>query len=356
MGNNNVAYAKNAEPSGASPGRVQPPPSSMGGLPPKSDAGKPQPPMAPKTTAAAAAPAPKKFPNPGLFEELHKHSKEVYPLCFDGFRMVLQKGLSNHFQVNHTLNLSGAPGGSAYHFGATYVGGALTSPTEAYPVILGDIDNTGNLQAQLIHQFTSRIKSKAVIQVQNKEYAMVQIDADYKGDDFSAAATLANVDVIAGSGVVVGHYLQRLTEHLDLGAECVYHYTPNEENASLTYAARYTSGDWELALQMSSRNWHASYFHKGKDCIDTGIEHKIGVNFERMSMGGQTESVVSLGWDVDIPKAHVGIKGKIDTNWTVGVVYEKKIAPPLPFVFVLSGMIDHLKNQSRFGIALQLGG
>ena len=36
---------------------------------------------------------------------------------------------------------------------------------QAYPVILGDIDNSGSLSAQIIHQFAQNVKSKLVIQV-----------------------------------------------------------------------------------------------------------------------------------------------------------------------------------------------
>ena len=36
---------------------------------------------------------------------------------------------------------------------------------QAYPVILGDIDNSGSLSAQVIHQFAQNLKSKLVVQV-----------------------------------------------------------------------------------------------------------------------------------------------------------------------------------------------
>lgn len=47
--------------------------------------------------------------------------------------------------------------------------------------------------------------------------------------------------------------------------------------------------------------------------------------------------------------------GMIDSNWTVGAVLEKKLAP-LPFTLNLSGMINHTKGQSHFGIGLIIGG
>lgn len=45
---------------------------------------------------------------------------DVFPICFDGAKLMIQKGLSNHFQVSHALNLSSTNPG--YRFGATYVG------------------------------------------------------------------------------------------------------------------------------------------------------------------------------------------------------------------------------------------
>lgn len=51
------------------------------------------------------------------------------PAPFEGFKLVVNKGLSNHFQISHSLNLS-ATTPSSYHFGATYVGSKQVSPTE----------------------------------------------------------------------------------------------------------------------------------------------------------------------------------------------------------------------------------
>ena len=36
---------------------------------------------------------------------------------------------------------------------------------QAFPVLLGDIDTSGSLNAQVIHQLTDRIRGKMVVQV-----------------------------------------------------------------------------------------------------------------------------------------------------------------------------------------------
>lgn len=60
---------------------------------------------------------------------------EVFPLQMEGMRLVVNKGLSNHFQVSHTVTLS-TLGDSGYRFGATYVGSKQTGPTEVIAIFL----------------------------------------------------------------------------------------------------------------------------------------------------------------------------------------------------------------------------
>lgn len=54
---------------------------------------------------------------------------------------------------------------SGYRFGATYVGTKQISPSEAYPILLGDIDPSGNLNASILHQFKPQIHAKFGAQV-----------------------------------------------------------------------------------------------------------------------------------------------------------------------------------------------
>lgn len=91
---------------------------------------------------------------------------DVFPTCFEGARVMLTRGLSNHFQISHTINMSSVTP-SGYRFGATYVGTKQISPSEAYPILLGDIDPSGNLNATIIHQIHSKVQAKFGAQVNN---------------------------------------------------------------------------------------------------------------------------------------------------------------------------------------------
>ena len=64
---------------------------------------------------------------------------------FEGAKLVIQKGLSNHFQISHHMTMSSVTP-SGYKFGATYVGTKQFSQTEAFPVL-----GNGSCEARLIH-------------------------------------------------------------------------------------------------------------------------------------------------------------------------------------------------------------
>ena len=68
--------------------------------------------------------------------------------------------------MSHTLTMSSMQNG--YKLGATYIGTKQISPTEAFPVVLGDVDPAGNVNFNLIHQLTPEIRVKGAAQVSYK--------------------------------------------------------------------------------------------------------------------------------------------------------------------------------------------
>ena len=55
-----------------------------------------------------------------------------------------------------------------------------------------------------------------------RKWEGVQMTADYKADSWTSSLTLANPDIVNGSGVGVLHYLKSVTPNLALGAELAY--------------------------------------------------------------------------------------------------------------------------------------
>nr|CAD7438027.1 unnamed protein product [Timema bartmani] len=274
--------------------------------------------------------------------------KNVFPIVFEGAKLMVNKGLSNHFQVSHTLNMSSVTQ-SGYRFGATFVGTKQYTPSEAFPVLLGDIDPSGNLNANIINQYGPRTRVKAALQVQNCNYSAAQLTVDYKGDNYTSSLTLGNPDIINESGVLVAHYLQSVTSKLALGAELAYQYgptVPGGEIAVISAAARYTGADAIVSGTLGGAGLHLCYYQKASDQLQLGVE--LETNF-RMQ-----ESITSVGYQVDLPKGDLCFRGMIDSNWNVRAVLEKKLLP-LPFSFALSGALNHNKNQFRLGCGLIIG-
>ncbi|KAI9589371.1 hypothetical protein GQX74_007540 [Glossina fuscipes] len=288
--------------------------------------------------------------NPGTVEELHKKCKDIQAMTFEGAKVMLNKGLSNHFQVSHTLNLcSTQPSG--YRFGATYVGTKQFSPSEAFPVLLGDIDPSGNLNANIIHQFSPRIRCKFASQIQESKITAAQLTTDYRGDDYTASLTVGNPNIFNNSGVFVGHYLQSITKSVALGAELAYQYGPNVPGGQIAVVSavgRYTNGDSSWSGTLGPGGVHICYYQKASEQLQIGVELETSLRMQ--------ESVATMGYQVDLPKADLIFRGKcsFDSNWNVCGVLEKRLQP-LPFSFALSGRLNHTKNQFRLGCGLIIG-
>ncbi|EFN71901.1 Mitochondrial import receptor subunit TOM40-like protein [Camponotus floridanus] len=302
------------------------------------------------SSADAYAPAETttRIENPGTIEDLHKKCKDIFPINFEGAKLVVNKGLSNHFHISHTINMSSVIQ-SGYRFGATYVGTKQISPTEAYPVLLGDIDPSGNLNANILHQLGSRLKGKLAAQVQRNKFTAIQMTADYRGDAYTCSLTLGNPDILNCSGVLVLHYLQSLTPSLALGGELAYQRgpgLPGGQIALLSAAGRYTHGDSTFSGSISPSACHLCFHQRASQQLQVGVELEINARMQ--------ESTATIAYQVDLPKADLVFKGSVDTTWTVGAVLEKRLQP-LPFSFALSGVINHSKQQFRLGCGLIIG-
>lgn len=287
---------------------------------------------------------------PGSFEDLHRKCKDLFPVPFEGGKLVVNKGLSNHFQISHTMTMSSLQP-SGYKFGCTYVGTKQFSPSEAYPVMMGEIDPSGNLNANVIHHVTKALRCKFIAQIQNHKWVATQVTSDYKGSNYIASVTLGNPDFINESGVMVSQYLQNVTQNLALGAELLYQYgptVPGNQISIYTLAGRYTGSKWQLSGSITplAGGLHVCYYHKVADSVQLGVELEGSLRNQ--------ECTTTVGYQIDLPKSNLVFRGQLDSNWCVGAVMEKKL-PPLPFSFALSAFANHVKGAYRFGVGLVVG-
>ena len=99
--------------------------------------------------------------NPGTVEDLHKKCQNIFPMFFEGAKLLVNKALNSNFQVSHTMTMSNMQP-SGYRFGATYVGQKMLSQQEAFPLLLADMDPSGNLNANIMHAPTENTRLKVI--------------------------------------------------------------------------------------------------------------------------------------------------------------------------------------------------
>uniref|UniRef100_A0A5S6QPD0 Mitochondrial import receptor subunit TOM40 homolog n=1 Tax=Trichuris muris TaxID=70415 RepID=A0A5S6QPD0_TRIMR len=294
------------------------------------------------------ASAPQLFPlNPGVVEDIHKKCKDLYPICFDGAKLLINKGLSSHFQVTHTVTMG--PFSSGYRFGAMYVGSQRFGP-ESFPVLLAETDVGGNLNANYIHQFTDNIRCKFAAQIQNNAFAGAQLTAEYRAPLYSATASLVNIDLVHDNGYMTFSYLRRVLPQLDCGLEYAYQYArpiPGGQFGMINYALRYNGKNFKLSSTFGSMGARLTYFHKQQPNLQFGVELE--------SNWGAQENIASFAYQADIPKANATFRAAVDSNFTVSAALEKRLLP-MPFTIVLSGVMNHMKNMFRIGFGFVLGG
>ncbi|CAG2056356.1 unnamed protein product [Timema podura] len=145
--------------------------------------------------------------NPGTLEELHKSCKGVFPALFEGARLVVNKNINSNFQVSHTILLTSvAPSG--YRFGGAYVGSQKNSEGDPTPLIMGDMNAGGGLNAQLAHQLGARVHLRMTTQMLRTRFNSAQFTVHYKGDDYTVSCVAGNPDFAKGTTILVGQYLQ----------------------------------------------------------------------------------------------------------------------------------------------------
>jgi len=289
--------------------------------------------------------------NPGNIEELHRRCQAIFPMNFEGSKLIVNKGLSSHFQVAHNMTIGSDPKSTGYKFGATYVGTKMLSPSEAFPLMMAEIDPSGNLNANVVHAPSERTRFKFISAIQDKKFVSTQITTDYKGDAWSGSWTLGNPDLVNGTGISVFHYLRSVTKKLALGAELAYQATPQMPGGHVAVASLASrvniDEDSSLAATLgNSGQLHATYWQKCSEQLQMGVELEANLKMK--------EASTTIGYEVSLPKGNLTVRGSVDSNLVVRSLIEKKLSP-LPFTLILSGLLHHTKQQYQFGCGLVIG-
>ncbi|XP_062453626.1 mitochondrial import receptor subunit TOM40B isoform X2 [Rhea pennata] len=323
--------------------------------------------------------------NPGSFDELHRQCKEVFPQQMEGVKLIVNKALSSHFQVTHTVHMS-TLGPSSYRFNTTYVGDRQLSPTEAFPTLVGDMDNCGSLNAQVLHLVAERIRTKAVFQTHQSKFVTWQFDGEYRGDDCTATLTLGNPDLLSESerdlplgagwrdglspaarrgggyrhagGEIHGYEGElghpvlegapRRARRRSVGPPRRPQGCPGLPSALLgfLFCLFFPALKWVATLNVGYGGAHASYYHKANEQVQVGVELEANTRLQ--------DTTFAFGYQLNLPQANMVFRGLLDSNWCVGGVLEKKL-PPLPVTLALGAFLNHWKNRFHCGFSVIVG-
>ena len=199
--------------------------------------------------------------NPGSFEKIHNLSREVSPNVFEGIKIILNNNIHRQFITSHTFNIfnEAAPKGflgsgtqsiniesGGYKFGTVYCGNKQFNNVETFPILVGDIDSSGNANATIIHQFTRQLRTCFSGQFLAGQ-SNTQLGADFVASTFTANAGFVQINENMQQHFF-GHYLQAITPSLALGCSISYNNSAKTNNdvqrALVTAGIRYKFGSF----------------------------------------------------------------------------------------------------------------
>ncbi|KAJ1995190.1 translocase of outer mitochondrial membrane [Coemansia sp. RSA 1358] len=285
------------------------------------------------------------LPNPGQFDMLNKEIKMALATNFmiEGGQADLAKMISPNFQAMHTFKL-GLPGQpSLFEFAGVYA--------DEDTLMHAKMDTEFNLQGRANYALSKKLqlKGQAQLMANNDSQSMVQLESEYTGLDYTANIKAINASPVDNTGIFIANYLQSITHKLGVGAELVYQRPmPKVQETSLSLALRYQpTEDRVFVVQSQSTNLlTASYWRKVSPKCEAGAE----LQMLNMPSQGRREASCTVGVKYDFAASTV--RAMADNFGKVSMLLEEKIAPG--FSFLISGELDHLKGENKFGIGLNL--
>ncbi|KAJ1734068.1 translocase of outer mitochondrial membrane [Coemansia sp. RSA 2049] len=285
------------------------------------------------------------LPNPGQFDMLNKEIKMTMATNFmvEGGQADLAKILSPNFQTMHTFKL-GLPGQpSLFEFAGVYA--------DEDTLMHAKMDTEFNLQGRANYALSKQLqlKGQAQLMASSDSQSMVQLESEYTGSDYTANLKAINASPVDSTGIFIASYLQSITHKLGVGAEFVYQRPmPKVQESTLSLALRYQpTEDRVFTVQTQSTNvLSASYWRKVSPKCEAGAELQV----LNVPSQGRREASCTVGVKYDFAASTV--RAMADNFGKVSMLLEEKIAPG--FSFLISGELDHLKGENKFGIGLNL--
>ena len=157
---------------------------------------------------------------------------------------------------------------------------------------------------------------------------------------------MANPDLLARTGMLVANYQHSVTENVAVGAEVMHQRSAIEQTTLVSLIAKYQTNSFRFHATASPVGLHLSYYQYSTPNTQVAVEFQSSVV--------NSESTVTAGYQMDLPKAGATFRASVDTNWNVVSTVEKKMLP-LPCTLTLSALINQSRHRCLFGIGFSLG-
>lgn len=183
--------------------------------------------------------------------------------------------------------------------------------------------------------------------------AMVSVDNEYSGDDFSASLKSINPSIIEGglTGIFVASYLQALTPKLAVGLEAMWQRAAMNTGpeTAISYCMKYKGSDWIASAQIAEQGvLSTSYWKKLTDRVEAGVD--LNLQFAPglgpgglLGNGSRKEGTTTMGAKYEFRQST--FRAQIDNSGKLSVLWEKRVLPPVQLVF--AGEMDHFKVRHR---------
>ena len=179
--------------------------------------------------------------------------------------------------------------------------------------------------------------------------AMVSVDNDYSGDDFSASLKSINPSIVEGvlTGIFVASYLQSLTPKLAVGMEAMWQRAAINAGpeTAISYCMKYKGLNWIASAQLAEQGvLSTSYWKRLTDKVEAGVD--LNLQFAPglgsgglMGNGSRKEGSTTIGAKYDFKQST--FRAQVDSTGKLSCLYEKRVLPPVQLVF--AGEMDHSK-------------
>jgi|TARA_B100000795_G_C22801323_1_gene442082 mitochondrial import receptor subunit TOM40 len=285
---------------------------------------------------------------PGMYSDMSAMAQMVLrPDVFDGCRFEIAKGFNEKFAVTHSLLIGSSflpPPGRVYQIGTTY------TPTRE-TMLMGRLNPADGAVKMIV---AGPLSSRSTVKVNcdlNRAAAAEPVpssgvfDVQYKGDDWSFGA---QSQIVEGDAPTLKFsFLQSLTTKLVAGCEGTYQ--SGKAAAHVSLGARYAGADF-----MASSNYSFSQGSSNSkiEChFMKKVDPKVSLAASLTCVPKQNVAAVALGYVFNLQTAKVS--ATVHSNWQMHATLEEHIAPGFSLLF--SGLLDHSKEQYKFGVGLQVG-